>query len=123
MAMSLNSTPFLLDPFDMTVLDKDVFISSVRTYAGVQAINWAATIVGKEVVLRWNAVPWAQYTAHQALYEAAASIVFDPTADFSVSYTYNVLIKLFTPTYLIGAVGEHAGETSMTLLVMSSNSR
>lgn len=96
----LGTSTFSQNPGRMTIIHPDRICSYVQTYSSVAFFSWGVSIIGKEIELGWNAMPSSQYEEIQDLWEADASIVFDPQDGYSK--TYNVEILDLKGEYCVG---------------------
>jgi hypothetical protein len=91
-----------------------------QTYTSVAYFSWGTSIVGKSIEMSWDYMSCDQYDAIDTLFQADASVVFDPQ-DGS-SKTYNVEIVDLTGKYHIGLTHSEDWErmdVKMTLLILS----
>jgi hypothetical protein len=122
--MTLGTCTFTRNPSEMTVIKADRICASEPTYAGVAFYSWGPSLIGKEIELYWPAMPIEQFNDLQEIYEADASVVFDPQDDSSD--TFNVQVLDFNGKYHITpTVNENGGkrkDVRMVLLIMSEAS-
>lgn len=92
MTMSISTTTFALDPSDMDVIKADKICSHVLTYSAVQYFSFGATITGKEISLRWNAMPSTMFDALQILIEIDTTMIWSPNIPGTTkTYEINLL--------------------------------
>lgn len=92
MSMVLSTTTFARDPFSMDMIRPEKICQSVLTYSSVQYFSWGSTIVGKQVNLRWNAMPSTMFDALDTLYTNDTVILWDPNIPGKTGgYNVNIL--------------------------------
>lgn len=108
------------NPSDITIIKKDKYCSSVKTYSGVGYFNWGSSIVGKELELSWSYMISSEFTTLNGYYENDDQKVFDPQ-DGSAK-TYNVKIKSFDGKYFLKMKDESGAfrkDVKMVILILS----
>ncbi len=119
--MSLGAYTFESNPAEpLDVIKKYRSCSHVGTYSDVGFFSWGPAIKGKTITLKWSYMSLAQFDSLKTLYEADATVVFNPQ-DGS-GKTYNVEILSFDGEYHIdmtGPIAEYRKNISMALLIMS----
>ncbi len=114
----LGTVIFGQKPGRMTIIHPDRISSCVRTYSSVAFFSWGPTIIGKEIELAWNAVPSGQYEAIQDLWEADATVIFNPQDGYSK--IYNVEILDLKGEYCVGLADQGIRKNVvLKLLIMS----
>lgn len=99
-AQILGTVTFTKNPGWMTIIRPDRYSSYVLTYSSVGFFSWGSSIIGKEVLLKWNAMPTAQYEDIQDLWESDTEVIFDPKDD--EGNIYDVEILDFQGEYCVG---------------------
>jgi hypothetical protein len=102
----------------MTLIRADRISAAVQTYTSVAFYSWGARLIGKVVTLSWNAMTSTQFNALDAIFQADATVVFNPTDIVGGSTTYNVEIVSLNGEYLAGVL-ELRINCTMELLIMS----
>ena len=115
--MVLGTYTFARLPGGMTMIRAEKPIASVQTYSSVAAFTWDASIIGKRILLSWNAMPSAQFDSLDTIYQTGAVVVFNPT-DYIGTATYNVEVLSLNGEYWAG-IAEHRINCEMELLIMS----
>lgn len=94
----LGGYTFYWDPDEMTMPYSDKTVAEVQTFEGTQIFEWAATIVGKEVVLKWDFMPIGMWNALRQRYLATGTqYTWDP--EIVGGTTYSVVLKSLQGTY------------------------
>lgn len=121
MAMSISTTTFALDPFDMTVLKSDKVCSYIKTYDGIAFFSWGKTIVGKIIDLKWNAMPSTMFDAIDTLINTDTTMIWTPNIPGS-TVTYEVNLISLNGQYWISQESSSAyyrKDCSLRILIMS----
>jgi hypothetical protein len=122
-AQMLGTLYFTKNPYSMTIIRPDRFCSHVLTYSSVGFFSWGSSIIGKEVLLKWNVMPIDQYEDIQDLWEADATVIFDPQDGENL--TYDVEILDLQGEYSFGVADGDPGfrkNVILKLLILSSDS-
>ena len=117
--MVLGTYTFVQLPRAMTLVKADRICSWELTYSSVAFFSWAPTIVGKVIDLEWNAMIATQFASLDAIYQADAQVVWDPTDVLGGSATYNVQVVACNGEYIPGMI-DYRGNCTLTLLIMST---
>jgi len=121
----VTSYDFILLPAKMTMIRPDKTNSSKLTFEDVAYYSWGVSIIGKEIVLKWNACPASQFAQFDTFYAADAPLIFDPTLTaVPADTTYNVEMKSLDGDYLFGGYDTTLDTSwrenvTMTLLILS----
>lgn len=118
--MILGGVTFSWNPSGMVVLTPKLYCSQVLTYSGVEFFSWGASIVGVNIDIEWNYMPADQFDSINTLYQAAASIVWNP--QLGDAKTYNVMITNFRGKYFIELTSSSSirrKDVVLSLLIMS----
>jgi hypothetical protein len=91
--------------------------AAVETYSSLAFFSWGASIVGKELELRWTQTSTAQYESMQALLEADAAVVLNPQD--GEGKTYNVEVTALHGEYWLYLSGDYRQNVTLSLLVLS----
>lgn len=96
---SLGGYTFYWNPDEMTMPYSEKVVAEVESHGGTQLFEWTASIIGKEVVLKWEFMPIGMWNALRRRYlETSTQYVWDP--EIVGGTTYNVVIKSLTGGYL-----------------------
>jgi len=119
--MTLGGYTFEKNPTSIDgVITKDVPMAIVKTWESVKAFVWDPTYKGKEVPLNWTGMSATMYDQLQAIYEAQASVVFDPQD--GEGKTFNVLVRKLTGTYyknLASSTSHYRKNVTLRLVILS----
>ena len=121
MTMSISTTTFAIDPFDMTVLKNDKVCSYIKTYSSVVYYSWGSTIVGKVIDLKWNAMPSTMFDALDTLVNIDTTMIWTPNIPGSTQ-TYEVNLLGLEGAYFISQESSsryHRINCNLKLLIMS----
>lgn len=94
--MVLDSYTFPENPQTIDLIESKKTVAKVETYSGGAIFQWDATIQGTTVVLKWDDISEAFYTALRAKYVSTDIVVFDPKN----GSTYNVIVEDLVGTYV-----------------------
>jgi hypothetical protein len=99
--MTLGTYTFAANPseIDGVVVQKQRSAAAVDTYEGVAFFSWGVMHKGRRVELSWDFMTAAQYESLRDLYEADASVVWDPQDGNSPATTYTVEITALEGRY------------------------
>lgn len=89
--ISIGSFTPVLNPSEMTVIRADKPTAYKQTYSNVVYFAWPASVVGKVIEVRWNAMPGTDFAALDALYVADAVVVLNPNDGSGKTYNVNIL--------------------------------
>ena len=119
--MVLGAYTFDLNPAKVSGLIQSEKASAVKkTYTDIAYFSWPSTVKGRQVSLRWEYIPTAQFTSIHTLYASGDTLVFDPQ-DGS-SKTYNVEVLNFEAEYFLhmeDATGNYRKNAQLELLILS----
>ena len=121
MTMSISTTTFAIDPFDMTVLKNDKVCSYIKTYSSVVYYSWGSTIVGKVIDLKWNAMPSTMFDALDTLVNTDTTMIWTPNIPGSTQ-TYEVNLLGLEGAYFISQESSsryHRINCNLKILIMS----
>jgi len=121
MSMSISTTTFVAEPAQMTILKSDKVCSFIKTYDGVAFFSWGKSIVGKEIMLNWAAMPSTMFDAIDALIATDTTAVWDPNIPGS-TVTYSVNLLGLNGAYWISKESSSAyyrKDCSLRILIMS----
>lgn len=116
--MQLGTYTFARLPGYMTVVQAEVVNAHKLTYSSVAYFSWGSDIIGKKIELRWAAMPAGMFDSLDAIYQADAAVVWDPTGVVG-STTYNVRAISFAAEYIPGQL-LYRGSASLALLILSA---
>jgi hypothetical protein len=120
--MSLGAYTFDQHPSDIDEMMKAVKRSaSVETYESVAYFSWGTTLVGKTITMTWDWMSCDQYDALDTLYQADASVVFNPQ-DGSAA-TWNVEIVSLSGKYNFGLTHDdtdYRREVKLQILIINA---
>lgn len=122
MAMVLSTTTFALDPFSMDMIRPEKICKAALTYSSVHYFSWGATIVGKQIELRWNGMPSTMFDALDTIYKNDTVVVFNPNIPGSTE-TYNVNLLDLQGQYFISQESSsnyYRTNCKLRLLIMST---
>jgi|GEM_PF-3041262 len=89
---------FYWDPNEMTMPYSEKIVAEQITFGGSQLFEWAATIVGKEVVLKWDFMPLGMYNNLRRKYlRTGQTYTWNP--QLANGETFSVVIKNLEGTY------------------------
>jgi hypothetical protein len=98
MAQSLSGYTFEWDPDETSMPYSSKTVAEVQTFGGTELFEWEASIVGKEVVLKWDHMEVGMFNALRRRYLVmGTTYVWDPDIGGN---TFNVVIKDFSGKYL-----------------------
>jgi hypothetical protein len=94
----LGRYTFYWDPDEMTMPYSEKTVSEAKTHAGTQIFEWTASIVGKEVTLKWDFMPLFMYRMLRRKYlRTGETYTWNPQLDDG--QTFSVVIKYLEGTY------------------------
>lgn len=120
MTMTLGGYTFARNPAALDgIITPQRHIAVVDTYGGVAVFSWGLMIEGTRWKLMWQAIPAAMWDELDTLYQADASVVWNP--DDGESKTYNVQIMSLIGSYFMQLAGSsgHRQNVVMELLITS----
>lgn len=118
--IKFDTYELVTNPSDVTIIKKDKYCSSVKTYSGVGYFNWGVSIIGKELEISWDYMTTAEFTILNGYYENDDQKVLDPQ-DGSAK-TYNIKVKSFDGKYFItmkDETGAYRKDVRMVILILS----
>ena len=78
MTMTLGGQTITKLPSKMTLILADRMSAVKKTYSSVAFFSWGNTLLGKILTLEWPLLELAEWNVLDALFQADASVVFDP---------------------------------------------
>ena len=119
--MSLGGYTFDSNPSDINEIMIPIKrCASIETYTSAAFFSWGASLVGKKITFSWNYMTCDMFDSLNTLYQADASVVFNPQ-DGS-SKTWNVEIISLTGKYHLGLThddNDWRSSVKMELLILS----
>lgn len=88
--MRLDTYDFEWNPAQYTIPKVDKSYSVVPTYETVAFFSWGTKLVGKEIVLEWDMMPDAQFSALQSILELEGEVVWTVMSGEATAYNVNV---------------------------------
>ena len=117
--ISVGTYTLLQNPDSMPLIKSWRDISWVKTYGGVQVIDWGLVTVGQEVEIGWEYLAIAEFEALETRYLAGAVVAFDPGELTTGATTYNVKIIGLSGTYSMEETAALYANVTLRLLIMS----
>jgi len=97
-SQTLGNRTFYWDPDEMTMPYSDKVTAEEKTFGGSQVFEWAATIVGKQVTLKWDYMPLGMYNDLRRKYlRTGQTYTWDPA--LANGETFSVIIKNLEGVY------------------------
>ena len=94
----LGGYTFYWDPDEMSMPYSEKTVAEAKTFGGSQVFEWDATIVGKEVVLKWDYMPVGMFNALRRRFLNTGTLyTWDP--EIVGGTTYSVVIKKLEGAY------------------------
>lgn len=121
----ITSYNFAQLPGKMTMLRPVKTCAHKKTYTSVAYFSWGVSIVGKEILLSWNAMPAAMWAQLDTFYRNDRPLIWDPTVtDAPATTIYTVEMEQLDGEYLLGGYDivlptSYRGDVTMTLLILS----
>jgi hypothetical protein len=94
----LGGYTFYWDPDEMTMPYSEKTVAEAKTFGGTQIFEWDATIIGKEVVLKWDYMPIGMWNALRRRYLATGTL-YTWNPEIAGGTTYSVVIKKLDGSY------------------------
>jgi len=95
---TLGNYKFYWDPDEMTMPYSEKIVAEEKTFGGSQIFEWEATIIGKEVNLKWDFMPLGMYNNLRRKYmRLGQTYTWDP--QLTNGETFSVAITGLQGTY------------------------
>ena len=78
--MKLGAYTFDWNPDVFTLPQAEKSLGKVKTYSSIAFFSWGLSLAGKEISIEWDWMGVDQYERLRSLFEANASVVWDPEA-------------------------------------------
>ncbi len=126
-AVKLGAYTFDWNPDVFTLPQAEKSLGKVKTYSSIAFFSWGLSLAGKEISIEWDWMGVDQYERLRSLFEANASVVWDPEAKvrlFHGAVTNGPFVPAKTLTGATsgatGTIGQVVSDTPWNFLVLAS---
>jgi hypothetical protein len=125
--VKLGAYTFDWNPDVFTLPQAEKSLGKVKTYSSIAFFSWGLSLAGKEISIEWDWMGVDQYERLRSLFEANASVVWDPEAKVRLFHGA-VTNGPFVPTKTLtgatsgatGTISQVVSDTPWNFLVLAS---